>query len=506
MLHRHAFNPAGRVWPQYALALLLGGLSVLAFAPFSQFWLLPILLAILFRLSDDKSARQAVWLGLCYGLGQFSFGIAWIVVGLAGAGGAPLPLALAMLVGLVILLSLFLALSMGLANHLAPRPSAARHLLWLPAIWTLVEWLRSWVFSGFPWLSIGYSQIDSPLVSIAPILGVFGISWTLALTAGLLAWLTLRKRYILPGLAGVATIWLAAAGLGQIQWTRADGDTLKVALVQGNIPQSEKWSENDIYHALNQYRWLSRLNWDAGLIIWPETAVANYYHDAKPHLDELSQELKARQTTLITGLMTVDFDKRQIFNSAMALGNGEGVYSKRHLVPYGEYFPVPDFVRRWMAANGMPYTDLTPGSREPEPTHANDIPLGISICYEDIFGDLLSGDAATAAVLVNISDDAWFGRSIGPEQHFEIARMRAAETGRYLLRSDNSAVTGIVTPTGAVARRLPGHEEGILTGRVRPYTGQTPYSRWNSWPIVIWSGLLIVLALGGRAISRHRGK
>ncbi len=360
-----------------------------------------------------------------------------------------------------------------------------RYLIWLPVLWTLVEWLRSWVFSGFPWLSLGYSQIASPLVGIVPVLGVFGASWAVALSAGLLAWLSARPRRAPMAIAALAVLWAGAFGLGRIHWTHPSGKPLSVTLVQGNIAQQAKWSPQSVNDAIKRYSGLTRDHWQSDLVIWPETAIPDYYRAVKPALDKLGARLAKHHTTLITGLLRASDNGQHIYNSVVAVGAGRGLYSKRHLVPFGEYFPVPEVVRRWMAESGMPYSDITPGAMDQKPIVAGNVALGISICYEDIFGGLLARDVPPANVLVNVSDDAWFGRSIGPKQHFEIARMRAVETGRYLLRADNSAVTGIVAPDGRVVARAPDFKATIVTGRFRPYAGVTPFARWGDYAVVI---------------------
>lgn len=498
-------------WLSVGISLLAGLLSVLAFAPFGWFWLAPLCMAALFWLARETTPRRAALLGLVYGVGQFGAGTYWILIALSGVGGAPLPLALALLVGLVCLLAVFPAVTLAVATRLTPEAGSARLLLWLPLLWTVVEWLRSWVFSGFPWLSIGYSQIDSPLAGFAPVVGVFGISSAVALSAGLLAWLiqcfarssSRIGRDSALGLVGLIALWLGGFALSQITWTQPNGPQHSVALVQGDVDQQAKWTQAAVDSSIERYSDLTHGHWQADLVVWPETAIPDYYYAVKPSLDKLGQRLARHHTTLLTGLLSVKPGTRDIYNSVVAIGASNGIYHKRHLVPFGEYFPVPGFIRRWMAASGMAYADFTPGPANPEPITANDLSLGLSICYEDIFGTLIAGDAKPAGVLVNVSDDAWFGRSIGPEQHFDMARMRALETGRYLVRADNSAVTGIVDPHGHVIKRAPDFEPAVVTGQVRAYTGLTPYVRWRDWGLLGLLALIAAVALSARYLYRR---
>ncbi|MDA3920166.1 MAG: apolipoprotein N-acyltransferase [Salinisphaera sp.] len=496
-------SASGIRWPQgwlaVACALLVGAGSVLAFAPFGWFWIAPLALALLFRLAGDSGPRRAALVGLAFGVGQFGAGTYWILIALSGVGGAPLPLAVALLVGLVFLLAAFPAIVLAGAARLSTGSAALRYLLWSPVLWTLLEWLRSWVFSGFPWLSIGYSQIDSPLIGYAPVLGVFGVSLAVALSGGLLAWLSAQPRRAPWAITGFAVLWSAGFGLAQIHWTHPHGEALSVTLVQGDVDQQSKWTQKSVDYAIHRYSQLMRGHWQSDLIIWPETAIPDYYYAVKPALVSLGKRLAAQHSTLVTGLLTANPSNRHIYNSVIAVGAGHGVYSKRHLVPFGEYFPVPEFIRRWMAESGMPYSDFTPGPFSQPPIRANGVALGISICYEDIFGGLIARDVPPAGILINVSDDAWFGRSIGPAQHFEMARMRAVETGRYLLRADNSAVTGIVAPNGRIVSQAPKFKQAALTGHVRPYRGRTPFVLWRNWGLVV---LLLVLAVAGGFFTR----
>lgn len=496
------FRVIAGCWPALAGAALAGGVSVLAFAPFGLFWILPLAMAAAFRLADGQPARRGALVGLAFGIGQFGAGTYWILIALSGVGGAPLPLAVGLLAGLIVLLAAFIALVFALAGRLAPAPGASRYLLWLPVLWTLAEWLRSWIFSGFPWLSAGYSQIDSPLAGIAPILGVFGASWAVALSAGFVAWLSWRPRAAPWAIAGLALVWAGAYGLARIPWTHPIGRPLSVVLAQGDIPQQAKWSPASVDHAVQRYANLTHGHWQADLVIWPETAIPDYYRDVKPALDHLGKKLAAHHTTLVTGLLRADDNGEHIYNSVVAVGAGRGLYSKRHLVPFGEYFPVPAFVRHWMAESGMPYADITAGRLDQKPIMANGVALGISVCYEDIFGDLIARDVPPANVLVNVSDDAWFGRSIGPDQHFEIARMRAVETGRYLLRADNSAVSGIVAPDGKVIKRAPDFQSTVVSGHFRAYAGLTPFARWGDDGVLVIALLVIAAGVLGRRFAR----
>lgn len=478
-----------------ALAFLAGAALVPAFAPFGVFPLAVISLAVLFRLWQGASRRGAFITGWWFGVGLFGGGCWWIFISLNTFGHAPLWVSVPIMLILVAVLACYPALVGYAAARWLPLRGPLRYLLGLPALWTLSEWLRAWILSGFPWLSVGYSQSDSMLAGYAPVFGVFGISLLVAVCAGLLVSLVAagwRLRIML--VAGFAVIWIAGLGLRQIEWTTPAGAPLQVALVQGNIPQQLKWQPEVLAQTEAHYRELTDTYWQADLIVWPEAAIPALYDQvAVDYLAPLEAERRRHDTALLLGILDYDHTRNEYYNTVLALGAEPAFYRKRHLVPFGEYFPVPDFIRTWLRLMNLPYADFTSGADRQALLQAAGIPLGVSICYEIIFGAEIIRDLPTAELLVNVSNDAWFGDSIGPHQHLQIARLRAMETGRYLLRATNTGITAIIKPDGKVAARLPQVEAGVLQGEAVPYQGATPYVRWGNWPVVMY----VLLALAG---------
>ncbi|TAM99808.1 MAG: apolipoprotein N-acyltransferase, partial [Rhodanobacteraceae bacterium] len=434
------------VWAVPMTVLLGGAVSVLAFAPFGLAPLAIVCLAGLFWLCERRSPKRAANLGLLFGVGQFGAGTTWLFVALHDVGGAPVALSVLLLTLLVLAMALYPAVVMALAARLAPRAGLARYLLVLPALWVLGEWLRSWLLTGFSWLSLGYSQIATPLAGYVPLLGVFGASAAVALSAGLLVLLLHAGPVSRRGWAVVAlaVLWLGGGLLHRVDWTHPVGAPLRVSLMQGDVAQGIKWQAGASERDLRLYQNLTHGHDGSNLIAWPETAIPTFYRDLRPRLRSLDARLRADHATLLTGLLRASPDGQRVYNSVVALGATSGFYDKRHLVPFGEYFPVPGFVRRWLAGMALPHSDFSRGAaRQPLLTVAGH-PVGISICYEDAFNRDILPALPAAALLVNVSDDAWFGRSLGPAQHFQMARMRALETGRVLLRVDNSSVTAVV--------------------------------------------------------------
>lgn len=491
-----------------ALRPLAAGVSgaglVLAFAPWEWAALAPICLWAFVALTGGCSARRAFAVGYAFGLGQFGFGVSWVFVSIHEHGNAGLPLAAlltAMLVGFLAFIPALVA-----AATTALSLSVPTRRLWVfPAAWVTGEWIRSWIFTGFPWLAIGYTQSDGPLAGYAPVFGVLGIGAVLAGTAAALEFIrtTASGRGRGFALAILLGVWTCGAALRAVSWTHPEGPPLAVALVQGNVPQENKWDARRADEILARYAELTEPLLGTPLIVWPEAALPRVYHElAGTYLTQLQVAAAAAGSEILLGLLRFDPERRVYLNSVLLLGLDRQFYDKRHLVPFGEYFPVPDLVRRWMQVLEMPYSDLGAGPPQPELLRAHDLPFAAFICYEAVFGNEVIRDLPAARLLVNVSNDAWFGRSFAPHQHFQIARLRAIETGRDLVRATNTGVTALVDATGRVRARLPSFEVGILRGEIQPRVGATPYVRWGDLPVLVWMAVTLTLATGLRLRRR----
>jgi apolipoprotein N-acyltransferase len=408
-------------------------------------------------------------------------------------------------------LAAFVALAGFLAARCFRTRGAVAALVTLPALFVLCEWLRGWAFTGFGWLSAGYSQTNSWLMGYAAVLGVHGISWAVLVTAGALATLAthvvrlvrsrrggpeggtatgaraLASRGPLGALVTFAVVWGLGLGFGARAWTAPQSAALDVALVQGDIAQDTKWKPEQLVDTLELYARLTRENVGADLIVWPEAAVPTLYDypSVKSYLDGVRRS--AAGSTVLLGILrdnpgTSD-DSFQ--NALLALTEPPQLYLKRHLVPFGEYFPVPDFIRTWMRMMNLPSSDAVAGSAVQPSILVGDERIAVTICYEDVFGAEQLRYLPAATLLVNVSNDAWFGDSIAPHQHRQIAQVRAAEAGRYLLRATNTGITAVIDPRGRVVATLPQFAVGVLKQTVRGYTGATPYARWGNWLVVL---------------------
>jgi apolipoprotein N-acyltransferase len=480
------------------LAFFCGALMVLAFAPFKLYPLTILTLAALFWQLNGASVRRAWWRGFLFCIAEFSFGVNWLYISIHSIADAPIWLTLLIIGALVTVMAVYSGIACALGVWLVPRADWRRWVVVLPAVWTLLEWLRGWLLTGFPWLSLGYSQIDSQLKGYAPVMGVYGVTLAVALSAGLLLNMlatgaTLRTRFV--SLAILVSVWTAGGILAAVSWTHPVGKPVKVSLLQGNMPSSIKWDPQNFQPTLDLYREMTEKHWDSRLIVWPESAVPDYADQVWiGYLEPLDREARAHGTELLIGAPTEDPATGDAFNSVVALGGHDGVYRKRHLVPLSEYFPLPLWARHWLESMNLPYSSFTPGPADQTLLQVAGYRVGVSICYEDAYGSEIMRALPQAAFLVNVSDDGWFGDSNALPQHFEIARMRALESGRYLLRDTNTGITGIINNRGGVVAILPRNSRGVLQGLVLPYAGGTPYQYIGNLLVVTGCMLLLIAA------------
>ena len=450
---------------------------------------------MLFLLIHGANLRERCLRGFWFGFGSFTTGTYWLYISIHDFGGVAPPIAVAVCGALILLMALYSAAWGALSALVAAQAPSWQLLVVLPALWTLVEWTRSWLFSGFPWLSLGYGQIDGPLAAWAPLAGVHGLSLVVALCAGALAALVIgATRVRVTALSLLAGIVLVTVLLTGRQWTTPAGDALDVALVQGGISQDRKWLLEELESTKTLFRDFTVKLDKADLIIWPEAAIPALAHEEADYLHSLGELMKARKQELILGILTFDFGTGEFRNSLLTVGGSTGVYNKRHLVPFGEYFPVPDFVRNVLRLMNLPYTDISPGVDRQRPLMARGIALAPSICFEDAFGTELRDFLPEAGLLINVSNDGWFGDSIAPHQHLQMARFRALEAGRYMLRSTNTGITAVIDPQGTVLARGAQFEAVVVSASVRPYQGATPWVRFGNWPVLAACFMLLLAA------------
>ncbi len=475
-------------------ALLSGALLPLAFAPYD--WpVMAVVSLVLFLLSLQglKPAAAAI-VGYAFGWGCFGHGVYWVYFSIHHFGHAPLWLAVLIMLVMVAILALYVALFAYVLNRFFQHSLTVRYLLAFPSLWVGLEALRAVLFTGFPWLSLGFSQIDTWLSSWGQVFGVLGISWLVVLTAGALVCVFHVKNIMHKATAAllITVSWVGGFELKNVSWVEAAGEPIKVALLQGNVPQEIKWLRSFRTTNIDIYRQMTRQQRDVDLIVWPETAIPAFYHAVKNTLiAELQQEAQNYQSDIVIGFPVMPDGTSEYYNGLYSVRQAGDFYLKRHLVPLGEYMPLKPFSTIIMGYLNIPLSDFSAGSDDQPLLRGAGYPFASSICYENVFQQTSIDGLPKAAYLVNVSNDTWFGDTIAPYQHLQMARMRALESGRYMLRSTNTGLTVIVNEHGEIIKQAPMFKRAALRGEILPLKGATPFVLGGWWFIY----MLIVLAL-----------
>ncbi|WP_369854997.1 apolipoprotein N-acyltransferase [Candidatus Thalassolituus haligoni] len=475
-------------WMTPLLLLAAGAIAPLALAPL-YWWPLGLVSLILFAhlLWQPTSCRQAFERSWWYAFGQFGSGVSWVYVSMHDFGGTSVPLAILLAALFAAVLALVPAICFSLYALFRRHGQPVIPWLMLPAFWFISEWLRSWIFTGFPWLFAGDAHLFSWLSGWAPVIGSYGISVILMLTAtGLIQALrTTQLRYL-----WVVLLWPAGYLLQQQQWTTPVGE-LTVSSVQGNIDQNLKWKPEMVSPTINLYFKETSKLWDSDLIVWPETAITLVYDRFLPYLDELNHTAQQHDAGLITGIAYRYPQNHpqagEYHNSIVATGMADGLYHKQQLVPFGEFIPFESQLRGLIPFFDLEMSSFLHGAPDQDlirlEAHQQLYLIAPYICYEIAYPQLVSRMARQANLLVTVSNDAWFGDSLGPKQHMGLAQMRALETGRYLLRSTNTGITALVNNHGQIVKQLPTGIRGSLTAKAEVRSGDTPYMRWGLLPL-----------------------
>ncbi|MDA9014092.1 apolipoprotein N-acyltransferase [Porticoccaceae bacterium] len=479
----------------YLGLLIAGALFPLALAPYS-FWPMAIIsMAILFFNLHQQSAKYAFIRSAIFGLGMFSTGVSWVFVSMYVFGDISAFLALVGTFLFCFFNAVFFALPFALCGLVTKRPAIG--LVTLPAIWVISEWIRSWLFTGFPWLYAGYSHTDTWLSGWAPIGGVLLLSFYTAFAAAALAQIRLHKNLALQltALGSIAIVFLAGFALQKVEWTEPAQSPVSVALVQPNVDQHDKWSISKRRQILQNLVAQTEPYWGADIVVWPEGAIPVLYTQITDFLEDINQRALSSNTTLITGLPTNQKPEGPYYNSMLALGMDHGVYNKTRLVPFGEYVPLEKYIRGLNNFFNLPMSSFSLGNKNQPLLTAAGQNISTAICYEIAYPDLVAKNSRNSNILLTVSNDAWFGDSIAPYQHMQMARMRAIENAKPVMRGTNNGITALVDHRGHITTKLDQFNAGVLSGKVSPHTGNTPFSRYASWPVIIFS-LLIVLTLG----------
>ncbi len=483
------------------ISLFCGALTPLAFAPFNLWLLILITPGILYLLLQDLSPRKAAWISWCFGTGFFGTGVSWVYVSIHTYGNAS------------VLLASFMTLTftMGLALTFAIQGWC--YAKWLSAsrfssagfigIWILFEWLRSWFLTGFPWLYLGYALIDTPLKFWAPLGGVWLLSLTtLCISIGIIQ--LIKARNTTQRIAWAVMISLPCLALILPKnWTHTSGHRQQIDIVQANIPQQLKWDKNYLPEFLKIYSQMTLQKTQAPLVIWPETAIPSLLSSAKPYLSELLYRFEKDNRSLITGLPSLEADSEhpdgyRAHNSLALITGKTDIYHKQRLVPFGEYVPMEAYLRGMIEFFNLPMSSFSLPAKTQTRLEVGTMKVAAAICYEIAYPELVRQLSTESDWILTVSNDTWFSHSLAPAQHLQIARMRALENGRWLVRSTNNGLTAIIDPYGDITAQAPAYQQAVLKGSIEKRSGTTPYQKFGVAPVLIFSLLLIAGSVNRR--------
>ena len=473
-------------------AIIAGAIVPLAFAPFNLYFFSFISLSALFYLwYETETSSETFILGYLFGLAMFGVGVNWLHISINLFGGMNI-------IGayfFTFLLIAFISLYPALCGYFANRFLKDFYFIALPTLWLITEWCRGWVLTGFPWLNIGTSQTDSFFSHFAPILGDYGISFIVCVVAISITFLirgNSKQRIIYS--AVIILILMSSFLLKNINWTEKKGEELSVTLVQGAIPQKLKWISEYREKTYQIYSNLSGPYWSSDLIIWPETAIPSYYHLADDFISRITEKQQEFDTLFMSGIVNKDQTNNKYFNSILLMDSEHRFYNKHHLVPFGEYLPFKSLLDRLLRFLQIPMSDFSSGDFNNKLLETDKAIFGMSICYEDAYGTEVRQSLPDANILINVSNDAWFGDSLAPHQHLQIARMRAIENGRYMIRSTNNGISAVIDNKGNVVALSPQFEPHALHTKAELFIGETPYSKYGNNLIISISFFILLLS------------
>jgi apolipoprotein N-acyltransferase len=478
---------------KFIIAFSAGAATVFAFAPFHLYHLAVLGPAVLLLLLLDSAPNQAFRLGWAYGLGLLGVGVFWMHISIDQFGGVGTVLAIVLTLTFIALIALFYGVMAWLGKKIAGTADWPVQLAVLTLLWVLLEWLRGWILTGFPWLSLGYSQLGTPLQGYAPLLGVYGVPLVVVVSAACFVAVIKMFKTAVPALLILFLVWSCGWLLAQKEWSSASGDAIKVSIIQANFVQGLKWRPETRQPTIDLYRDLTRLEWDSDLIVWPETAIPDYYSRLEKELfSGLEKEAQEHHSDLLFGIAVWGDMGERYYNSVSSIGSVRNSYFKRHLVPFGEFMPMRLLLKPLIDYLRIPMSNFAAGEAEQPLMQVLGRKVGVSICYEDAFGAEIIQAMPEAEFLVNVSNDAWFGDSIALPQHLQIARMRSLETGRYQVRGTNTGISAIIGPKGELISASPINKEYVLRGEVIPMSGTTIYAWVGNWGVIA----LVLLFVG----------
>ncbi|MFY8349764.1 apolipoprotein N-acyltransferase [Pseudoalteromonas sp. SSM20] len=497
------------------LALFAGIFMVLGYAPFNLWPIAPLALATLFYLNHNASNKTAATNGFLFGLGWFGAGISWVHVSIAQFGGLPLIASLLLMLLLVSYLAIYPALACWLTHKFCAKNSLSiSYIACFIPLFILMEYLRGTLLTGFPWLSFGYTLTDSPFAALAPWIGEMGLTVVVLLIA--YAVFAASKKHFKPIIVWCVIISTALVCAHFASRVSYSDKTIDVVLVQGNIKQELRFAPENFWPTMAKYQDMTRPNWQADLIVWPEAAIPEIEVLVDDYLANLDKAAAFNNTALITGVLDYQLGTKTVYNNLVAVGkkNADDTtghyhylhtnrYSKHQLLPIGEFVPFEQLLRPIAPLFNLDHSSFTRGEAKQANLVANGFNVLPAICYEIAFTDLVRGNyTENSDLLFTVSNDAWFGNSHGPHQHMQIARMRALELGLPLIRVTNNGISGVYDPVAKQGQYLPQFEAAVERLKLPLLTGNTFFSQFGNH--ILYAFLLLSLLLS--QVLRYRAR
>ena len=472
--------------------LLSGCLIPFSFSPFNYYFLSIISLSLLFYLwTKSKSPRESFTLGYIFGFSMFDIGVNWLHISINLFGGINIYFAIL----ITYLLIAFLSLYPAICGYISTKYFKNNLFLSLPALWFISEWARGIVLTGFPWLNIGTSQTDSILINFAPLIGDYGVTFIVCIIASCIVKIIAGgKINFLIGIVPIFLVFSLSILFSQINWTKSKNQDLNITIIQGAIPQEIKWQQNQDKKSYKIYSDLTKPFWKSDLIIWPETAISSIYDLSNEYIKKIEMQKEKSDVIFVTGIIRQNKTNKESYNSMLLIDNKHYIYDKYHLVPFGEYLPFKEILYNFIRFFKIPISNFSKSKSRLSNIDTEKANFGMSICYEDAFGSEIRRSMPHADILINVSNDAWFGDSFAPHQHLQIARMRAVENGRYFLRSTNTGISAVINNKGEIIANSPQFEKYTINENVTLYSGVTPFSKYGNKFLMILCSLILLFS------------
>ncbi len=481
---------------QTLLPLLAGLLIPFGFAPFHVPGLALLGIAILYGLVQTTTFKTAFRIGFLFGLGYLGLGVSWVYVSIHEYGHLNEIVSAFVTLVFLFFLSLYPALVSGCYAVLSKRRSKIFSCLLFAAIWCLAEWIRAnSIWGGFPWLLLGFGQMDTPLKYLLPLIGIYGVSFMACLASTLLAtsfFPSKKSRY--PWLIAIMIIMLSPLALKHVAWSSVDNTPISVGVVQANLSMRDKWNESLFWQMLQNYKEnLEALVGKNQLVILPESAIPLPESYISDYLDEIHTKATSIGSAVLLGIPQVTADDSQYYNTMTSLGDAQGSYLKQHLVPFGEFIPGSfNWFFDWFS---LPKANMKAGNKKQTLIQVLHHPIATLICYELAYPQLLRAQLPEAEWIVSISDDGWFGHSFAMYQHLQMAQALSQQMARYQVVANNDGLSSVINNEGEIIASLPAFSSGRLEASIYPATGASPWVNYGDTPVLLIIGFILLSAV-----------